>query len=222
MRLDRAAVSDFERLVGARDYPCLGARSVLQRERATVHAYPRMGSATSTTQLLSDIAQFGHHLDLTEGFASFVAVFPYDECSDEHEFERLLWQQLQAIHEADSAPWDPTVSRDPQDPRFSFSAGGRAYFVIGLHPGASRPARRAPHPMLVFNPHEQFEMMRRNGRYDRMRDINRRRDEATHGSINPMMADHGNESEARQYSGRCVADDWRAPFTSRASSTRRD
>ena len=32
------------------------------------------------------------------------------------------------------------------------------------------------------------------------------------GSINPMLSDFGEATEARQYSGRAVEDDWRAPF----------
>ena len=38
------------------------------------------------------------------------------------------------------------------------------------------------------------------------------RDEALTGSRNPMLARHGEASEARQYSGRAVDEDWRCPF----------
>ena len=38
------------------------------------------------------------------------------------------------------------------------------------------------------------------------------RDEAIAGSRNPMLARHGEASEARQYSGRAVDPDWRCPF----------
>ena len=36
------------------------------------------------------------------------------------------------------------------------------------------------------------------------------------GSINPMLARHGDASEARQYSGRAVGGDWVCPFQGRA------
>jgi FPC/CPF motif-containing protein YcgG len=38
------------------------------------------------------------------------------------------------------------------------------------------------------------------------------RDEALAGSRNPMLARHGDASEARQYSGRAVGEAWRCPF----------
>jgi FPC/CPF motif-containing protein YcgG len=46
-----------------------------------------------------------------------------------------------------------------------------------------------------------------------MRDTIRRRDAELQGSLNPMVADHGRSSEARQYSGRSVPDDWAAPVS---------
>ena len=45
-----------------------------------------------------------------------------------------------------SQPWDPRVSDDPANPHFAFSVGGTAFFVVGLHPQASRIARRTPCP----------------------------------------------------------------------------
>jgi FPC/CPF motif-containing protein YcgG len=38
------------------------------------------------------------------------------------------------------------------------------------------------------------------------------RDEALAGSRNPMLARHGETSEARQYSGRQVDETWQCPF----------
>ena len=45
-----------------------------------------------------------------------------------------------------------------------------------------------------------------------MRDKIRERDERLQGSTNPMVADYGASSEARQYSGRRVGPGWEAPF----------
>ena len=69
----------------------------------------------------------------------------------------------------------------------------------------------------MFNLHEQFEALRASGRYPRMRDKIRERDRALQGTINPMVADHGETSEARQYAGRVVPPGWRAPFSPRPS-----
>ena len=133
---------------------------------------------------------------------------------DEGEFEALLWGALQHLHDHDDTPWAEGVAADRDNPHFAFSVAGTAFFVVGLHPNASRVARRAPVPTLVFNLHEQFERLRASGRFDRMRDTIRERDERLQGSINPMVSDHGTASEARQYSGREVDDSWLAPFES--------
>lgn len=209
---DVMAAETFRTVVGAPDYPCVGARSVLRRGRAEPHGYADLGSVDAARGMLADLVRFGRSTNLADGFASFVAVFLHDPHGDEELFEMLLWRQLQAIRDLDRMPPDPAVSDDPANANFGFSVAGTAYFVIGLHPAASRPARRSPLPMLVFNPHRQFDTLRVEGRYERMRDTIRRRDADAHGTVNPMVADHGESSEAAQYSGRYVPTAWRAPF----------
>jgi FPC/CPF motif-containing protein YcgG len=111
--------------------------------------------------------------------------------------------------------YDPAVSPDPEDPHFSLSFGGEAFFAVGLHARASRPARRFPYPAIVFNLHDQFERLRAEGRYERMRERIIERDVALAGAPNPMLARHGEASEAAQYSGRQVPSDWTCPFRHR-------
>lgn len=209
---DVIAADAFRTTVGAPDYPCVGARSVLRQGRAEAHGYADLGSADSAREMLVDLIRFAESMDQAGGFASFVAVFLHDPHGDEELFETLLWRQLQAIRDLDPTPRGAAVSDDPAHRNFGFSVAGTAYFVIGLHPAASRPARRSPLPMLVFNPHEQFDKLRAAGRFDRMRDTIRRRDADANGTVNPMVADHGESSEAAQYSGRYVRPGWRAPF----------
>ena len=201
----------LESMVLHPDYPCLGARSVFNRDRATVVVLERLATEASTQTLLRALTDFGRETDRAAGFASLVAVFRASEVSGEPEFEALLWRQLELLYEADSQPWDPRVSDDPDNPHFAVSVGGTAFFVVGLHPQSSRIARRTPLPTLVFNLHEQFEELRASDRFGRMRDTIRRRDAELQGSLNPMVADHGRSSEARQYSGRSVPEDWAAP-----------
>jgi FPC/CPF motif-containing protein YcgG len=147
-------------------------------------------------------------------YATFVAIFKGPQQTSELQFEELFWQQLRRLHELDAAhfDWDPNVRSDPGDPHFSFSFGGQALYVIGLHGNSSREARRFPWPALVFNPHEQFERLRADGKWKRMQETIRARDIELQGSTNPMLSDFGVESEARQYSGRAVEANWRAPF----------
>lgn len=65
---------------------------------------------------------------------------------------------------------------------------------------------------MVFNLHAQFEILRAQGKYEGMREKIMVRDEAIAGSRNPMLARHGTTSEARQYFGRRVGEDWQCPF----------
>ena len=202
----------MRRLIQRPDYPCLGARSVFRRDRATLAVYPELGSDATAQLLLDDIRQFASEMDLADGFASFVAMFRTPEIRDEEHFEELLWAQLGAIHRLDDDPWASEVAADPTDTRFAFSIGGTAFFVVGMHPCASRRARRTAVPTLVFNLHGQFEQLRASGSYPRLRDRIRSRDRRMQGTVNPMVDDHGHSSEARQYSGRHVPAGWRAPF----------
>ena len=147
-------------------------------------------------------------------YATFIAIFERPRQTTEDEFERLLWKQLRLLHEHDAAEhdWDPAVATDPSDPHFSFSLGGQALYVIGLHANSSREARRFRWPTLVFNPHQQFERLRADGKWKHMQETIRHRDFELQGTINPMLSDFGERSEARQYSGRAVEENWRAPF----------
>jgi FPC/CPF motif-containing protein YcgG len=151
--------------------------------------------------------------DEIEGeFTTFVAAFESPKVKDAVDFEELLWRQLKMLHEADNGhDWDPSVSRDPEDPRFAFSFGGRAFFVVGLAPSGERWARTFPWPLLAFNAHRQFRDLRKSGQFERMQEVVRQRDEALEGEINPNLSDWGSHTEARQYSGRVVEDGWRCP-----------
>lgn len=193
-------------------YPCLGARAVYRRDRATMRVYDELDAPATTQLLLQDLREFASTVDLNKGFASFLAIFRGPRVCDEKHFERLLWSQLRRLHEIDDEPWSEQVSRDPEDEHFAFSVAGSPYFIVGMHPMASRDARRTATPVLVFNPREQFEALRATGQFLRMRDLIRNRDRQFQGTVNPMVADHGTASEARQYSGRDVGSGWRAPF----------
>ena len=151
-------------------------------------------------------------------FQSFAVVFEGPRDLTEEGFERSLWDRAQSLSDKDAwhgQGYDARVKADPDSPHFSLSFGGEAFFIVGLHPGASRPARRFSSPAMVFNLHSQFEQLRAEGRYDKLRDSILERDEVLAGSRNPMLAQHGEVSEARQYSGRSVDAGWRCPLQPR-------
>ncbi|XAS77122.1 guanitoxin biosynthesis heme-dependent pre-guanitoxin N-hydroxylase GntA [Dermatophilaceae bacterium Sec6.4] len=209
---DQGVAQVLNEMVTHPDYPCLGARSVFRRDGAQIVVLEEMSERAELGELAQQLEQFAAATDPQGPFASLIAVFRSPTTATEAQFEALLWTVLQGLHDDDEHPWAPGVSPDPSDPHFAFSHAGTAFFIVGLHPGASRIARRAPLPTLVFNLHEQFELLREQGGFDRMRNAIRTRDERLQGDTNPMAADHGGASEARQYSGRAVSDAWSPSF----------
>jgi uncharacterized protein len=211
----------FRSFIREPSFPCVGAKSALGRDSLRIIVARNMRSGWDDLRILPSLMELAaaYRAD-PEPFQSLAVVFDTDEGVDEAEFERLLWQRLKSLSDKDE--WlgqqpDPRVSHDPDDPHFAMSFGGEAFFVVGLHPGASRPARRFSHPVIVFNLHDQFERLRASGLYDRLSTKIIDRDVALAGSANPMLAPHGTVSAARQYSGRAVDADWRCPFSGRAA-----
>jgi len=203
--------------VAAKDFPCVGAKSALARGTLEVLVCHSLTSAWDDIRIHSELLEWAKSWrNDPKGLRSLAVVFEGPGDLSEQEFEELMWERIQSLTDKDAwrgQPYDHRVSADPDDPHFSLSFGGEAFFVVGLHPRASRPARRFPRPTLIFNLHEQFENLREEGRYERMREKILERDVALSGDMNPMLARHGETSEARQYSGRVVGDGWRCPFS---------
>ena len=212
---ERVAQDIFDRIADPA-FPCVGAKSALARGALKVLACRDLGSAWDDVRIHSELIHWAHSYSRDPaGLRSLAVAFDGPCDLSEAEFEAAMWQRLQSFADKDEwrgQPYADSVSPDPEDPHFSLSFGGEAFFVVGLHPGASRPARRFPRPVLVFNLHDQFERLREEGRYERMREAILERDRKLAGDVNPMLARHGEASEARQYSGRMVGDDWECPF----------
>ena len=197
-------------------FPCVGAKSALARGQLKVLVGHSLASAWNDVEIHSELLDWVRaYRANSSGLRSLAVVFNGPVDLTEKEFEQLMWTRLQSFADKDEwrgQPYDEHVSADPDNPKFSLSFGGAAFFVVGLHPNASRPARRVPRPTLAFNLHDQFERLREEGRYERMRERIIERDVALAGSANPMLDRFGENSGARQYSGRAVGDDWRCPF----------
>ena len=202
-------------------FPCVGAKAALNRDGM------RFVVARDFTSAWDDLRILPTLFDLVRGyraspdlFQTLVVIFEQGAPESETEFEEGMWDRLQSLTDKDEwlgQPADPRVAHDPDDPHFAMSFGGEAFFVVGLHPRASRPARRFERPAMVFNLHDQFERLRAAGRYDKLRGAILSRDVALAGSVNPMLASHGTMSAARQYSGRAVEDGWCCPFSGRTA-----
>lgn len=206
-------IQEFHQFIIEKEHPCIMANTVFSMKDYDLKTYENFGSKATAKQLLIALKEYLGAYDFkTNEFKTFIAVFPKAEIISEKEFENLLWRQLQNIHEQDSEPWDKGVSKNPDEDNFSFSIGGYAFYIVGMHPKSSRIARQASYPCLVFNLHLQFEKLREMGVYKKIRDKIRARDFELQGSINPVLEDFGENSEARQYSGRNVEKNWKCPF----------
>jgi FPC/CPF motif-containing protein YcgG len=203
--------------VEAPAFPCVGAKAALAHGNLEVLACDRIDSAWDDLRIHQGLLDFTSAYRAEPSlFRSFAVVFEGPVDLDETAFERALWARVQSLSDKDvwrGQDYDPRVSPNPANPHFSLSFGGEAFFIVGLHPHASRPARRFERPTLVFNLHDQFERLRADGKYEAMREKILVRDEQLAGSRNPMLARHGEASEARQYSGRSVDPGWEPPFT---------
>jgi FPC/CPF motif-containing protein YcgG len=209
------AIGEFHKFIEDTGFPCVAAKGALARNHVPCLVSDHFACPQEDPGILRFLYDFISDFRQTrETLYSAAIIFIHPEISGEDMFEHLLWQKLQGLSRLDAErfAYDPRVSPDPRSPDFSFSLGEEAFFVIGLHPASPRASRRFRYPAIVFNPHAQFETLRKMHRYEKMKRIVRERDMLFSGSVNPMLADFGEGSEARQYSGRQHGPDWECPL----------
>jgi FPC/CPF motif-containing protein YcgG len=213
---DAKLVEKFEAKIKDKAFPCVGAKSALGRQRMQFLTVGDIRCPRDDAAIYESIHDFARAYQASPGpFQSFVVIFDTAERLTEEQFEAAMWRRIQALGTLDAKAghsYDPRVSPDIADKNFSLSFAGEAFFVVGLHPSASRPARQFDVPVMVFNAHDQFEALRTEGRYETLRESIIQRDVALAGVPNPMLARFGETSEASQYSGRHVGEDWKCPF----------
>ncbi|WP_175411356.1 guanitoxin biosynthesis heme-dependent pre-guanitoxin N-hydroxylase GntA [Streptomyces sp. TRM64462] len=207
------ALAEF---VGRDDFVCLGAKAAVRRESLVHHHCGELGGEEGAAHTLTRLTEFLAAFEPSpRSFTSFVATFDSLPDITEETFEERVWRHLQTMHDEDSRhhAWSDLYDSDPASRRFAFSVAGHPLFVVGLHPGASRPSRRFGMPALVFNSHLQFNALGRD--FFKLRKKIRQRDHTFHGSANPSLLTY--RDEARHYSGRMTEPEWSCPFTPRQS-----
>lgn len=210
----QAIIKNFTQKINTSDYPCVGAKSAVHTDQYRFGIYGKMGDVQSTLNLGKDLKTYLAETKAANSqYMSMIAVFS-DQVTSELDFEEKLWLQLQELHDGEKNQqlWDPSVGSNPEANDFSFSFAGTAFFIVGLHPCASRRSRRFDYPALAFNLHHQFEQLRDHALYEKMKKTIRDREIKYDGAINPMLHDHGAGLEAPQYSGRQVDSSWKCPF----------
>mgnify|MGYP001158334119 FL=1 len=210
---DEAAELAFKDFVLTKDHPCMMAQTVVSQNHLDLHTYGEFPSRKTAKEIYKDLQNYIEKYDFESNeFYTFMAVFKDQDSFSETQFETALWKQLEFLHDIDNEDWDPEVSDNPEEKNFSFSIAGKAFYMVGMHPNSSRKARQSPYPAIAFNLHWQFEKLREMGAFNTVRDKIRERDIELQGNINPMLEDFGENSEARQYSGRKVEEEWKCPF----------
>jgi uncharacterized protein len=221
VREDELLIGAFQTFIQAQSFPCVGAKSALSKGQMKVLVARDIRSAWNDLPVHAELHAFAQRYKADPRlFQSFAVLFKGPLDLSEEAFERCMWARIQSLTDKDA--WhgvepDPRVDASPDSPHFSLSFGGEAFFAVGLHPNASRDARRFHTPAIVFNLHDQFERLRADGLYEKLRGAILQRDEALQGSLNPMLARHGEGNEARQYSGRQVDESWRCPMGARTA-----
>lgn len=201
-------------------FTCMGATSVFNQNNYRFGMYKNMCTKETTLGLARNLFTFVNEQDsMNSNFTAFIAVFETPIPEDEHHFEKLVWKQLQMLHDEDSRyhDWDKEFSNDINNHQFSYSFAERGFFIVGMHPKSSRIARQFSYPLLVFNASRQFDHLVETNQFHNFVRIIRERDIALQGSINPNLPEkydysRPEEPEVRQYSGRAVEKDWQCPL----------
>lgn len=213
LQITNTVDQNFRDFIVTQKHPCIMANTVFKMENYHLKVYDNLTSSKNIQSILSDIENYIEKYDFESNtFETLIMCFKDNFFETETEFESALWTFLQKLHNNDDESWDPNVSDDPNNPNFSFSIKGKAFYIVGMHPQSSRLARQAPYCTVVFNLHWQFEKLREMGAYQAVKNRIRLRDKKLQGTINPVLRDFGNDSETRQYSGRNVGAEWECPF----------
>lgn len=195
------------RFIMNKSFPCVMAKAVATKGMLVTHEVDQLDTEDSIDNLLKEFYRFiDAYRENPERLSSFIILLKKTPSFED--FENIFWKFLKTLNALDKKIYehDPRVSSTDSDDNFSFSLKAEAFFILALHPDSPRFARRFSTPAIVFNPHQQFENLRKAGTFQRIRNIIRKRDLLLQGSENPMLKDFGNKSEIYQYTGRVYQD----------------
>jgi hypothetical protein len=208
-------INDYYNFLNEREFPCVAAKAALARNHINSFVANHMACPASDAEILRFMYDFvDQYRASDDSYHSAAVMFKGPDATDEETFDALLWDRLKALSILDKANYehDPRVDANPEAPNYSYSLKSEAFFVVGLHPGSERKSRRFKYPTLIFNPHAEFEKLRKLNRYEKLKRVVRARDMMYSGSVNPMLDDFGNCSEVNQYSGKRHGDQWKCPL----------
>lgn len=197
--------SELIKFINQTYFPCIMAKTVSRIGWLETLTLRDIEKEESIIQFQKSIYQFiDHYHSSPDTLHSFVLMIENKHYQSFECFEEKFWNFLIMIDYFDKILYhhDDRVHADPQSDNFSFSLMEEAFFILALHPNSPRRSRQFSLPAIVFNPHEQFEKLRTNGLFVKIRDIIRKKDKLLQGFSNPMLSDFGDKSEVYQYTGR--------------------
>lgn len=212
---DEHIINEYYNFLNERDFPCVAAKAALTRNHIKSFVASHMACPASDAEVLRFMYEFvDQYRASDQSYHSAAVIFRGPDATDEETFDALLWERLKALSILDKVNYDhdPRVDANPEMPNYSYSLKSEAFFVVGLHSGSERRSRRFKYPTLIFNPHAEFEKLRRLNRFEKLKRVVRSRDMVYSGSVNPMLDDFGNSSEVNQYSGKRHSDKWKCPL----------
>ncbi len=204
------------------DYPCVMAQAMLKKGSIFEAQGKSSCPVKLSQQIRRSLADFERNYPSTETeLQTFIFYLPGLSNASFEKSEKVFWglvgRLLSESHSRDTSP-SQNLEDIIRDPNFSLKVNNVEYFLIFLHPKSPRKARRLAQPAIVFNRFSQFESLRDEGVFEMIKKQIRERDKSYSGSVNPMVADHGESSEILQYSGRDYSSESGCPFQSIAKN----
>lgn len=194
----------FKGFVGEKDFPCVAGRTVARTDQYAFCAYPDMTNPQLAEGIMHDMIQFQHEFGIPDDpkpngkrFRSFVAAFAEPHITSPLHGAEALYTLLGNMHDVNAQhyPWKEGFSNDMESSDFGYSAGESAFFIAFFHPEAHDAARRSDVTFVVFNSHAMLESLKDEGKFNKLRDIIRSRQDSVH----PYLGNHGEVKEWRQY-----------------------
>lgn len=196
---------ELTKFIESSSFPCIMAKSVLNTGIIEFQEINDLYDSNETRKVLEKMYSFIRKFKNNEGkLASFILFVKNPVYKNFTHFEKAFWSFLVKLNSLDKKKFehDSRVASDPHNANFGFSIMEEAFFLLALHPESERRARRFKTPAIVFNPHEQFENLRRRGVFHKIKNLIRRKDQILQGFSNPMLTDFGEKTEVFQYLGK--------------------
>ena len=98
-----AMLAAFQDFILKENHPCIMAQTVFEMDSVDFHSYANFGTRETGKFMMQDIKAYIENYDFNSNeFFTFIAGFDENTKYSEKEFEALLWQQLQHLHDLDN------------------------------------------------------------------------------------------------------------------------